>query len=183
MKYAALIAILFAVYLKQTATPRDVARAACPADMVEVDGEYCPAVEQLCLQWLDPPKAEPKLRCAEFKKTPPCRYKTEKMHFCIDRFEWPNREGELPALSMTWYDAKKSCAAIGKRLCESDEWTLACEGPERLPYPYGYARNSEACNIDKTYRYLDNNVYEALGTRAAEVARLDQREPSGSRHS
>ncbi|WP_198097107.1 hypothetical protein, partial [Clostridioides difficile] len=92
-------------------------------DMLEVEGEYCPYVEQLCIQWLDPPKAEPKLRCAEFKKTPPCKAKTEKKHFCIDRYEWPNREGALPAISLNWYEAKRSCAAIGKRLCGDDEWT------------------------------------------------------------
>ncbi len=173
---------LVAAGVKESATPREVDRGAtCPSDMLEIDGEYCPYVEQLCLHWLDPPKAEPKLRCAEFKKTPPCRAKTEKKHFCIDRYEWPNRAGELPAISMTWYEARRSCTAIGKRLCGDDEWTLACEGEEHLPYPYGYARNSEACNIDKTYRYPDNFVYEALGTRAAEVARLEQREPSGKR--
>src|SRR5262249_44939889 len=62
-------------------------RGLCPRDMLEVEGEYCPFVEQLCLHWLDPPKAEPKLRCAEFKRTPPCKMKTEKRHFCIDRYE------------------------------------------------------------------------------------------------
>ena len=73
---------LVAAGVKESATPREVDRGAtCPSDMLEIDGEYCPYVEQLCLHWLDPPKAEPKLRCAEFKKTPPCKAKTEKKHF------------------------------------------------------------------------------------------------------
>jgi formylglycine-generating enzyme required for sulfatase activity len=179
----ALVAVALFLALKESATPPIPTRDACPADMLEVDGDYCPYVEQDCVRWLDPPNAEPKLRCAEFKPTVRCKTKTEKKRFCIDRYEWPNRAGALPAVSLTWYEAKRSCQAIGKRLCEDSEWTLACEGQERLPYPYGYTRNDDACNIDKTYRFPDNFVYDALATRAAEVARLDQREPSGSRAS
>ena len=182
-----LLAIDLYASVKVGATPPDAERAdaagACPRDMIEVEGDFCPYVEQLCLRWLDPPKAEPKLRCAEFRKTPACRVATEHKRFCIDTYEWPNRAGALPALSLNWYEAKHSCAAVGKRLCRDDEWTLACEGQERLPYPYGYSRNKEACNIDKEYRFPDPFVYENLHTRAAEVLRLEQREPSGARES
>ncbi len=155
----------------------------CPTGMIEVEGEYCPYVEQLCMHWLDPPNALPKLRCGEFRQTPACRPKTQHEHFCIDRFEWPNRAGAIPPVSMSWLEARASCEAIGKRLCNDDEWTLACEGSEHLPYPYGYARNDKACNIDRRYIFPDPVVYDDLHTRAAEVARLLQVEPSGARES
>jgi len=168
---------------KRTATPNaEAPSGACPDDMVEIDGEYCPFLYQLCLQWLSNGKG-PLLRCAEFKKSGACMTATKKKHFCIDRYEWPNRKGAIPPVSLDWFEAKRSCAAVGKRLCGDDEWTLACEGPERLPYPYGYSRNSEACNIDHAWRKPDLEGYTNAYTRASEVARLDQREPSGSRPS
>jgi hypothetical protein len=155
----------------------------CSPDMVEVEGDYCPLVEQKCLQWLDP---ETKLQCAEFeKKGDPaaCAMKTQHKHFCVDRYEWPNRAGALPTYMASWQEAKASCESVGKRLCGDTEWTLACEGPERQPYPYGdgYARDAQACNIDRPYIWPHpEKVYNA-STRAEELARLDQREPSGSR--
>jgi formylglycine-generating enzyme required for sulfatase activity len=99
----------------------------------------------------------------------------------MDLYEYPNQEGQKPLLGVNWDEAVALCLAQGKRLCSAEEWTLACEGPGRLPYPYGYARDSAACNIDKPYRFPDNQLYANLQTRAEEMARLDQREPSGSR--
>ena len=159
--------------------------AACPPDMVEVEGDYCPYVEQRCLRWLDPTT---KLQCAEFDHTASsgqCFMKTEHQKFCIDRFEWPNKVGVLPRTMASWVEAKSTCESIGKRLCTDTEWTQACEGPERQPYPYGegYTRDSTACNVDKPYIWPHaERVYDAK-TSAEEVARLDQREPSGSRSS
>ncbi len=66
-------------------------------------------------------------------------------------------------------------------LCSDTEWTLACEGEERRPYPYGngYERDERACNIDKPYIWPDAEKVYGAKTSAAELARLDQREPSG----
>lgn len=149
----------------------------CGDDMVEVEGEYCSTVEQKCLKWLD---AE-KMRCAEFAPTGSCQGKTTKKHFCIDKYEYPNKAGEMPVVMKTWYDAKATCEKSGKRLCGDTEWTVACEGQERLPYPYGYSRNSEACNIDKPHPDVNEKALADPATRDAEVARLDQRDASGSR--
>lgn len=151
----------------------------CPDGMVEVEGDYCPWVEQQCVRWLEP---ETKLRCAEFAPTR-CASHTVRKHFCIDRFESPNVPGERPQIFVTWHQAQAACAAQDKRLCEGGEWTLACEGQERLPYPYGYARNPEACNIDRPYRIPDEHAIGNRATRDAELARLDQRESSGARQS
>lgn len=151
----------------------------CPDDMVEVEGDYCPWVEQKCLRYLDP---ETKMRCAEFAPTT-CATKTMKKHFCIDRFEYPNKPGTKPEIFVSWTQAVATCSSAGKRLCGETEWTLACEGNERLPYPYGYARNADACNIDKPYLNPDERAIANPTTRQAELARLDQREGSGSRES
>jgi formylglycine-generating enzyme len=164
--------------VKQTVAPADEDKKhACPANAVEVVGDYCPWLEQKCLRWLDP---EMKLRCAEFETTSKCQTKTQKKHFCIDRFEYPNRLGEKPVILKSWNEAASACKSEGKRLCRDSEWTLACEGQERLPYPYGYARNAEACNIDKPHPDVDERALSNPATRLAEAARLDQRSPSGS---
>lgn len=162
------------------ATPEPGAGGRCPAEMVEVEGDYCPALEQRCLRWLDPETAVPR-RCAEFAPTGACQGKATRRHFCIDRFEYPNRTGEKPVVMKTWYEAGDACKAHGKRLCGDSEWTLACEGQERLPYPYGHSRSSEACNIDKPHPDVNEKALADPATRDAEAARLWQGESSGSR--
>jgi hypothetical protein len=171
--------VLASLAPKTSVTPALGKGGACADDMVEVEGDYCPWVEQKCLRWLDP---ETKMRCAEFAPTQ-CATKTVKKHFCIDRFEYPNKPGAKPEIFVSWNQATATCSSQGKRLCGDSEWTLACEGQERLPYPYGYARNAEACNIDKPYLIPDEHAIGNSATRDAELARLDQRELSGSRES
>jgi len=170
--------------LKLSATPGNALDAAadahstCPAGMVDVEGDYCPWVEQKCLRWLDP---ETKMRCAEFAPTSECLTKTVKKHVCMDKYEYPNRAGADPIVMKTWNEARSTCSGEGKRLCTESEWTLACEGEERLPYPYGYARSSEACNIDKPHPDVNEKALGNAATRMAEAERLWQGEPSGSR--
>jgi formylglycine-generating enzyme len=182
---AAPVQLLPANVAPKTAAAPDLGTSgSCPAGMVEVEGDYCPDVEQKCNKYIDPEGVFPR-RCAEFAPTSKCAGKTIKKHFCIDRFEWPNKQGADPVVMKTWYDAKDACGSVGKRLCGDSEWTLACEGQERLPYPYGYDRNSEACNIDKPHPDVNE---KALGSadpkvRDAEAKRLWQGEPSGSRAS
>src|SRR5271155_528280 len=59
---------LFASFLDEHESPAAVpSDEPCPGDMVEVEGDYCPQIEQHCLRWLDP---KSKLQCAEFERTP-----------------------------------------------------------------------------------------------------------------
>ncbi|HSQ64438.1 MAG TPA: SUMF1/EgtB/PvdO family nonheme iron enzyme [Polyangiaceae bacterium] len=162
-----------------TPTPAPGMRGAstCPNGMVEVQGDYCPSVEQKCLRWLDP---DTMMRCAEFAPTGDCGMRTSHKHFCIDRYEYPNSPGTKPAVMVSWNQAREACSIQGKRLCGEQEWTLACEGSERLPYPYGYARSPDACNIDRPHPEPDERKLADPRTRDAEVARLDQRDPSGA---
>jgi len=153
------------------------ASADCPEGMVDVEGDYCSSVEQHCVRWVDP---ETKQRCAEFDPESTCVGRKVHKHFCIDRFEYPNVAGQKPAVMKDWYEAKATCESEGKRLCGDSEWTLACEGQERLPYPYGYARNADACNIDHPHVDVDEKALADATRRDAEVARLDERAPSGA---
>lgn len=151
----------------------------CPADMVEVSGDYCQVVEQICEEYI----SEKKDRCAKYRNKVRCFGKSRAMHFCVDRYEYPNQLGVKPTVAVTWDEARELCATEGKRLCTADEWTKACEGPENAPYPYGFVRNGEACNHDRQYIMPDDNAYQNPQTRAKEVERVSQSEPSGNRAS
>jgi formylglycine-generating enzyme required for sulfatase activity len=180
--FAIVLALLADLATKRSSTPVLAEKSSCGNDMVEVDGDYCPAVEQYCAQYTDA-KQIARDRCSEFKPTGRCFGKPLHKHFCVDRYEWPNRFGTKPEVAMTWDEAKTKCEAVGKRLCEDKEWTLACEGQERLPYPYGYSRNPEACNIDRPYIMPDNEAFGDPKRREQEILRVDQRDPSGTRAS
>jgi len=146
--------------------------------MLEVEGTFCPFLDQLCIKR---PLAM-SYRCSEYRApTGQCQTGTAKKHFCIDDYEWPNKAGETPVVMKNWYEARDACQSVGKRLCSQDEWTLACEGPEHLPYPYGYVRDATACNIDKAAIGVGEKALRRPDLRDAEVARLWQREASGAR--
>jgi sulfatase modifying factor 1 len=152
----------------------------CPAGMVLVEGDYCPTLVHRCMRFLEGPVQD---RCAEYAKTATCYGKPRHERYCIDEYEYPNLPGVKPAVMVDWFDAKAACEAEGKRLCTSSEWTLACEGPERLPYPYGYKRDEKACNIDRQLPDPDERAFSYPRKIGLEVARLDQRVASGEMQS
>lgn len=112
-------------------------------EMIDISGEYCENVIQPCLKYKDPPNNFIR-RCQEFGPSQ-CAGKRKSLQFSIDREEYG---ATIPMVSINWFDAKKLCENDGKRLCTDEEWTFACEGEQMLPYPYGYVRDSAACNID-----------------------------------
>jgi formylglycine-generating enzyme required for sulfatase activity len=125
----------------------------------------------VCIEWLDPADA-PVRRCGRFDRDAwlemSANLPTKEMDFCIDRFEYPNRIGEYPAVLVSWNEASAICGRSGQRLCTEDEWTFACEGEEASPYPYGYERDSTRCNIDKPWRNShDQESYGSLRPRAS----------------
>lgn len=170
-------------------------RGGCTAGMVEVRGRMLvdgwgdldgvdAAQRSACVDWIDRRFPE---RCARFDASRwsalARRLPTHPMHFCIDRFEYPNRRGAYPWILVDWNEAGAVCARGGKRLCTEAEWTFACEGEEGRPYPNGYERDPQACVNDRPWRKVDA---EALvprdGERAlTELDRLWQGEPSGAR--
>ena len=159
--------------------------AACPQGMLLVDGAYCPAVAHFCAEWVgEDPTASPvrrgPKRCRRYQKKLVCEGQMARLHVCIDRFEYPNLVGARPALMTTYRDASHACSVEGKRLCEADEWTLACEGPRTWPYPHGLEREPARCPIDRPRRAPNHEALARPNDVSLEVERLDQRAPSGA---
>lgn len=127
-----------------------VDESACPDGMVLVEGEYCPKVEQRCKRWMDPPGRYHEYRCAEYEKPARCLSARKHLRYCIDRHERTEAGTNLPLNVQSWTDAKKACEAASARVCKESEWNFACEGEEMRPYPYGFRREADRCNADKT---------------------------------
>lgn len=173
----------------------------CPVDMMYVSGQmkqndpHKGSVEALqlttCLKFLDgfDENGLPKFpeRCQSFDKEKwekiSSTLTTKPINVCIDKFEFPNIPGVYPVIAVDYYESQALCVSKHKRLCFEDEWTFACEGPDALPYPYGYVRDSTKCNIDKPWRLFDaNKLIQRKSTVARdELAKLWQGEASGMR--
>jgi formylglycine-generating enzyme len=117
--------------------------------MVLVEGEYCPKVQLNCKSYLDPKGRYEEFRCAEYGPSRCLSKERRHMRFCIDRTEFAEQGETLPANHRSFTHGEKACAAQGKRMCRESEWNFACEGEEMRPYPYGFARDSSACNADR----------------------------------
>ncbi len=65
--------------------------------------------------------------------------------FYVDRYEFPNREGERPQHETTLQMARDACAGEGKRLCTDGEWRRACAGPDG-DRRFGYGRRYKEGN-------------------------------------
>lgn len=141
----------------------------CPTNMVEVNGDYCNFAQEKCLKWIDSDKKYPYM-CERFEYPTKCLSKTTHMNFCIDKYEAQGEKGSVPEVFVDWFTAKDKCESSGKRLCDVRELTLACEGPELKPYPYGYVRDTSKCNTGNTWIDPDNTPFE----------KLDRRVPSGT---
>ena len=63
----------------------------------------------------------------------------------IDRFEYPNREGERPRVGVSWTEAHALCEAAGKRLCEAREWAQGCGGEELHAFTTGPLHHRGVC--------------------------------------
>jgi sulfatase modifying factor 1 len=123
---------------------------ACPSGMILLDGDYCTEVEHHCKKsWFD--KSNKKTICEEFEPSSRCTGEKQKKRFCMDRYTYPNEKGARPEVMNRFHQAELKCAALGKRLCTETEWTMACEGPRYLPYPYGFVRDATKCHGDQEW--------------------------------
>jgi sulfatase modifying factor 1 len=151
--------------------------------MQRVRAAFCPKLVRHCIdeEYDRPNRIE---ICNAFREQPGvCQAPRVELDYCIDEFEYPNRRGEKPPVMASFYDAEASCQAAGKRLCRESEWVAACEGPEETPFPYGFRRSAEKCNIDN--KWLSPNLARVYSSEPqiaeAELHRLDRSLPSGSR--
>ena len=142
---------------------------ACPVGMKLIEGEYCTDVDHKCLkEWFD--KSNKKVICEDFEPRAKCVGTKVKKRYCIDEFSWPNVKGERPEVMNNFYQAEVKCAAVGKRMCTESEWTLACEGPEMKPFPYGWKRDATKCNGD--HMWDDPKMKKVAQRDPKELARL-----------
>ena len=159
---------------------------ACPEDMALVDTVHCPDTRyaKVGLRCQKRSRNEPNnlTLCHRFSPGQRCSVPKRRQRFCIDRFEFPNKRGAHPPVMVSAYDAAALCAEQGKRMCWESEWTAACEGPKKLPFPYGYSRSKKHCNIDNPYIHpsLKKAHDRRNRVRGPELLRLDQSVLSGS---
>lgn len=93
---------------------------------------------------------------------------------CMDRYEAPNRKGELPLVMYSMVDGQRWCNARGKRLCYDDEWMDACRHPEvrRGGWPYGKRHEPGACNDNRTAKAYSPAMHYAW-PKAASAAQVN----------
>jgi hypothetical protein len=159
----------------------------CPDGMEHVSTSFCPDMERRCDD-MEHEKTNHLQICHVFSKEQHCRGAERPIDFCIDRYEYPNRRGAHPTWMLDWYQAQATCESNGKRLCWASEWTAACEGPDHTPFPYGWERNHDKCNMDNFF--IDPKKFGPKGQflfysknsdiQSKELARLDESVPSGS---
>jgi sulfatase modifying factor 1 len=169
--------------LSEPSAEAGAAKGECPSDMAHVKKEHCPKLERKCLKD-EYDKANHITICHRFDEgSPRCLEPRVALDFCIDHYEFPNQKGARPPVMVDWYNAMGQCAAQGKRLCYESEWVAACEGPNDKPFPYGYVRSAEKCNIDNAW--IDPSLNKIYSNDPAisgpELARLDRSVPSGSK--
>ena len=148
--------------------------SACPEGMVLVEGVTCIDTHRKCTRRDTGGEAS----CVAFEPAS-CR-RGLALHFCVDRYEYPNREGMLPAAVVTFQQARSACEEEGKRLCSETEWSFACEGPKGLAFSYGDEAAPRACNVGRpAIRLATDALWEASDV-AAVVEQKDARVASGA---
>ena len=151
--------------------------------MLHVRHDYCPEMQRRCRK-SEYDKANHITICHQFKEgDQTCLQPRVSLDFCVDRYEYPNQKGAHPPVMVDWYTAMGQCAALGKRLCYESEWVSACEGPDETPFPYGWERSSEKCNIDNPWISPSLEKIYSTDERISqpELQRLDQSVPSGAK--
>ena len=141
--------------LIETPAAPAAAGASCPDAMVLVEGEYCTEVRQTCEDWMESPNASSVARCRKFAPSECIGARVHK-RFCIDKDEYTAKGEALPMGDSSWTQAKTTCEADGKRLCQESEWNFACEGEEMRAYATGQERDANKCNYDQK-KLLDVN--------------------------
>jgi len=157
--------------------------------MVFVDAVHCPDARyaKVGLRCTKKERNKPNnlTICHAFEPGQSCPTTLRRQRFCIDRYEYPNVEGGHPPVQVSAFDAAAMCGERGKRLCWESEWVAACEGPAKLPFPYGQQRSNKHCNIDNPWRQpsLKKAYSKNSAVQDRELRRLDQSVPSGSMES
>jgi Sulfatase-modifying factor enzyme 1 len=113
--------------------PPAVRRAACPAEMTNVDDRFCiDRWEDALVETFEDGREVP---------WPPFGA-VEDGH----AFRAVSRPRVYPQAYISGEQAARACAAAGKRLCAPIEWRKACMGPNETTFGYGRERIAGRCN-------------------------------------
>lgn len=150
----------------------------CPDDMRLVEGTHHDDVGHVCTDVRKAGKVEHCYRYAEgitLLEGP-----VTEVSVCVDQFEAPNVRGARPMVLQSYESASAWCEKRGKRLCTEQEWELACEGPQRLPWAYGWAVDRRLCNSNKAWKPVSFEKFDGPRDEARkESDRLWQGSGSG----
>jgi hypothetical protein len=147
----------------------------CPDGMLLAEGTTCAETHRRCAR-----HAPGDDEACDAYEPARCR-RGLGLRFCIDRYEYPNREGMLPAAVVTFEQARSACSEEGKRLCSEMEWTFACEGPTGLAFSYGDEADPDACNVGRPAPRLAHDAMWEARDVALAVEEHDGRVASGVR--
>jgi formylglycine-generating enzyme len=104
----------------------------CPSGMVDVEGRFC----------ID------KYEASVLEILPNGDERPWSPYFSVDgkKVRAVSEPGVHPQGYISAIQAGRACAESGKRLCKSDEWRMACRGPQKKAYGYGEQREIGRCN-------------------------------------
>lgn len=91
--------------------------------------------------------------------------------FQIDKYEYPNRQGQYPERGVSLAQAREKCDDAGKRLCTAAEWRRACRGPAPgLRYGYGDQLVPNICRVAVGLSGGHTSLHQAGEAAAGEEA-------------
>jgi sulfatase modifying factor 1 len=177
------IALLFAAGLAQAPPSSSLdpgPSAECPHDMRLVEGTHHDEVQHFCVE---PKKDERDTHCYRYwEGITALEGPVTPVRVCMDQYEAPNKKGARPFVMRSYDDAKRWCGVRKKRPCSEQEWETACEGPEWLPWVYGWANDRRTCVSDRAWKPVDFAKFGGGPDAAKEESdRLWQGAVSGSR--
>ncbi len=176
-------ALLFAAGLARAPAPSSLDPGpsdACPSDMRLVAGKHHDEVQHFCLE---PQKDERDTHCYRYQEgITALEGPVTDVRVCMDQYEAPNKKGARPFVMRSYEEAARWCGRQRKRPCSEQEWETACEGPEWLPWVYGWANGKRVCVCDRAWKQVDFGKFGGGPDAAKEESdRLWQGAPSGSR--
>lgn len=107
-----------------------------------------------------------------------------KATFCMDQFEFPNIPCEYPLVWTKANEADQICKAMGKRLCDADEWEGGCAGKfipdalkDSMPAPihelHGKSRKEHNATRPILWAYGPKKNHSLCGTNSGKTPGCD----------